>query len=153
VRVLDTVQDVVFSPIVALTPLPTATTDLQPAALDTMFCAHGLDEVRDLQRQVSELIVLFQRNVATDGSVRELTQIVGDLVDCVKATFASEERWLLQKAPRRYRVRCRAHRELVEELHAFQDALLRGELSALDIMHGLDALLLHYVLDDLFRSA
>jgi len=145
-------QEVVFGPVVALTPLPTASTDLQPDALDTMYCANGLDEVRDLQRQVFELIVHFQRNVAVGGSGRDLIHIVGSLVDCVKANFASEERWLLHKAPRRYRAQCRAHRKLVEELHVFHDALARGELSALDTRHGLDALLLHYVLDDLFRE-
>jgi hypothetical protein len=113
-----------------------------------------LAEIREQQYSVFLLIVQFQRNVATSVCRHAVLQIVGDIVDCVKVNFCSEERWLLQRAPRSYRAQCRTHREVIAQLHAYHRALANNgiELSDFDVRHGLDALVMHYLVDDRFRE-
>jgi len=49
---------------------------------------------------------------------------------------------------------CEIHRKVIKDLDVFHDALAKGtELPAFELTHGLDALLLYYLVDDLFNPA
>ncbi len=83
-----------------------------------------------------------------------MLQVIGEIVACVNANFFSEEHWLIQRRHRHHGDQCEIHRKVIKDLDVFHDALAKGtELPAFELTHGLDALLLYYLVDDLFNPA
>ncbi len=113
--------------------------------------ADTLSEFRAQQVEILGHIREYQVLVASAASLDKLVSATSRIVARVRANLESQEAWLARENDLCVRSNCLANRSILEEVSAFQANLIRGQLkSTAERAHGLDGIVAHYLIDDLF---
>ncbi len=92
----------------------------------------GIDEI---DRQQRDLYAAAQRVVAAArADDRQLEKVVLALLDCARAQFATEERWLRAASAPTFVRHAHEHHRFVQDLAAVAEHLARGDRAAVDAL-------------------